>query len=605
MKNILKKIGLFLFTIFLVLTSFSQTESQKESQIQLLIISFQQKRYSKPEKAKEDIEKAVEIAKTSSKKKYLVSTKVLLGQFYDDNNNKKSALTEYTEALKIAKEIKDISGIASAEYNIGYWYHTQNGESQKKEALSHFEKAVEYSKKTKDKKLLAKSFNLVALSYYDLDELKKSEENAVNALILFRELKNKRRMAQSYIILARVNNKKDEFKTAIQYLDSAIVIQKETNNSLEANNSLLTKAEIYFRKKEYQNAIKIAKQVEENPNVMPEQKVYALELLYLINKSMNRTSTSLDYLEETKSIQDSLFQLQRDRMSESVQSEVEAKIKAETIKKEAEINKIQLENDLKESRYLTWALIGISVLLLLVALVSFLFYRQNKMKSEREKIKHEQESIQLEQKLLRTQMNPHFIANSLAAIQGNIYKQDKEKSVTYLSKFAKLMRFILESSREKEVLLEKEIISLTNYLDLQKLLLEEKLTYQINVSEELNVEEYKIPPMLIQPFVENAIVHGIELKNTPGKVSVSFKKEDENLKVIIEDDGLGREKVNAIYEKRKSNHLSFSTNITNERIDKMNTETKGNISSVTENVVKDGEVCGTKVSLILPLKSVY
>src|SRR5210317_1033885 len=100
--------------------------------------------------------------------------------------------------------------------------------------------------------------------------------------------------------------------------------------------------------------------------------------------------------------------------------------------------------------------------------------------------------MHLEQKLLRTQMNPHFIANSLAAIQGNIYKQDKEKSVTYLSKFAKLMRFILESSREKEVLLEKEILSLTNYLDLQKLLLEEKLTYEIAVADELSPEEYRI-----------------------------------------------------------------------------------------------------------------
>ena len=601
MKGMLKKISLFLLVICFNLSSFSQTESQKESQIQLLIISFQQNRYSEPNKAKLDIEKAVEIAKTSKKKNYLVSTKVLLGQFYDDNNSKKKALTEYTEALKIAKEIKDVSGIASSEYNIGYWYHTQSGDSQKKEALLHFEKAVEYAKKAKDKNLLAKSYNLVALSYYDLDELENSNENAISALILFRELKNRRRMAQSYIILARVNNKKDQFKEAIQYLDSAIVIHEETNNNLEINNSLLTKAEIYFRKKEYKKAIKIAKQVEENPDVMAEQKIYALELLYLINKSMNRTSTSLDYLEETKSIQDSIFQLERDKLSESVQSEMDAKIKYENLEKEAKISELQL----KQNRYLNWALIGISVLLLLIALISFLFYRQNKMKSEKEKIKLEQESIQLEQKLLRTQMNPHFIANSLAAIQGNIYKQDKEKSVTYLSKFAKLMRFILESSREKEVLLEKEIISLTNYLDLQKLLLEEKLTYQINVSEELNVDEYKIPPMLIQPFVENAIVHGVELKSEPGNVSLSFEKDGDNLKVIIEDDGLGREKVNAIYKKRKSSHLSFSTNITNERIDKMNTETKGNISSVTEDVINNGEVCGTKVSLILPLKSVY
>ena len=167
------------------------------------------------------------------------------------------------------------------------------------------------------------------------------------------------------------------------------------------------------------------------------------------------------------------------------------------------------------------------------------------------------------------------------------------------------MRFILESSREKEVLLEKEIISLRNYLDLQKLLLEEKLTYTITVQEGFNTDEYKIPPMLIQPFVENAIVHGIELKPNPGTVTLNFTKDNELLKVCIEDDGLGREKVNEIYEKRNSSHLSFSTNITNERIEKINTESQKNISSVTKDIIKNGEVVGTIVELIIPLKSVY
>jgi sensor histidine kinase YesM len=300
-------------------------------------------------------------------------------------------------------------------------------------------------------------------------------------------------------------------------------------------------------------------------------------------------------------MQDSLFQLERNKMMESVESVIQQGDRLEILKKEAEIKDLQLQ----QNKYWTWTLVALSILFLLIALISFLFYRQNKLKSEREKLKLEQESIQLEQTLLRTQMNPHFIANSLAAIQGNIYKQDKEKSVTYLSKFAKLMRFILESSREKEVLLEKEVISLRNYMDLQKLLLEEKLTYTIDVEDGFHTDEYKIPPMLIQPFVENAIVHGVELKTEPGNVTLNFRKEKELLKVIIKDDGLGRERVNEIYKKRNSNHMSFSTNITNERIEKINTESTENISSVTQDIVENGEVIGTIVELIIPLKSVY
>ena len=596
-----KNLGYFLFISFILigLSCFSQSNTQRASQVQLSIISFQQNRFTNPEKAKEDIEKAITLAQSIESKSYLVSTKVLLGEFYDNRNNTQKALQEFTEAHKIAQEINDISGLASCEFNLGFLYHKQKG--KKEIALDHFNSAVTFAKRANEKLLLAKSYNAVSFTHYDLENLDKAEQNSINALILFRELNLRNRMAQSFMTLARVNNKKDEFKTAIQYLDSAMSIFENSNNTAEFNNSKLIKGEIYYRKKEYRKAIAIVKEVEEDPKVMADQRLYALELLYLINKSMNKTSASLDYLEESKSIQDSLGRLQRDKLMESVLSEIEAQNKLETLEKEAEINDLIL----KESRYLTWFLIGISMLLLLVALISFLFYRQNKLKSEREKLKLEQESMQLEQKLLRTQMNPHFIANSLAAIQGNIYKQDKEKSVTYLSKFAKLMRFILESSREKEVKLEKEILSLTNYLDLQKLLLEEKLTYQIAVSKDLEPEDFCIPPMLIQPFVENAIVHGVELKNEPGHVNVSFQKEDNFLKVTIEDDGLGRQKVMEIYEKRKSNHLSFSTNITNERIDKMNTELKGNIRSVTTDLIQDGLVKGTKVELFLPLKNVY
>ncbi len=593
----------FLIVLLLLTTSssFSQTDAQKESEISLLIISFQQNRFSNRTKAETDIKNAISIAETTQKQNNLVSTKILLGELYDDYNSPNKALTQYTEAKNIAEKINDISGLASCEYNLGLLFYKQESDKKKETVLSHFQKSIEYSKQINDNNLLAKSYNKASFVYYDLNELEKAKESAMNGLILLRRLKKRDRMAESYLSLARVNNKQEEFNEALEYLDSAISIYEKSNSTPNINNALLVKSEIYYQKKNYQKALKIAKQVESSPEVMADQKLFALTLLYQINKSMNKTSASLDYLEETKGMQDSLFQLERNRMMESVESVIEQGDRLEILEKEAEIRELTL----KQNRFWSWALVALSVFFLLVALVSFLFYRQNKMKSEREKLKLEQQSIQLEQTLLRTQMNPHFIANSLAAIQGNIYKQDKEKSVTYISKFAKLMRFILESSREKEVLLEKEIISLRNYLDLQKLLLEEKLTYTITVQEGFNTDEYKIPPMLIQPFVENAIVHGIELKPNPGTVTLNFTKDNELLKVSIEDDGLGREKVNEIYEKRNSSHLSFSTNITNERIEKINTESQKNISSVTKDIIKNGEVVGTIVELIIPLKSVY
>jgi tetratricopeptide (TPR) repeat protein len=593
-----------LIILFLVFRSavFSQTESNSEKEIVNLQISFQQNRFTNPNEAKVAIERAIAIAKTIDSESSLLTCKILLGEFYDDNNNFNLAYAQYTEAILIANNTEDYTGLAKAKYNMGFLFYKQNTEPKQKQALTYFKETIFLSKKSKDVFLEAKALNLISFIYYDLNDLDKAEQNALKALALFKKIKKTTRIPQCYITLARVNNKKDNFNKALDFLNKAIDLYKKSNNHLEINNALLVKSEVYLRTKQYKKALLIAQQVNDDPKVMTEQKIYALQLLYEINKSMNNHKKSLDYLEENKLISDSLFKMERSKMEESVRGEIDAKNQLKSLEKENEINELKI----KENNYLIISLISILVLLSLVAIIMFLMFRQNKLKNEREKIKLEQESIQMEQKLLRTQMNPHFIANALAAIQGNIYKQDKEKSVTYLSKFAKLMRFILESSREKEILLSKEILSLKNYLDLQKLLLEDKLNYTVTVDDILNTDEILIPPMLIQPYVENAIKHGVELQETNGNVTLNFYLfDDKTLQIDIVDDGKGVKEVARIYEERKSKHLSFSTNITNERINNYNTKSHHNIKSNTQDVLVDGVVKGTKVTLFVPIKKMF
>lgn len=580
----------------------SQTVVEKKQEIVNKIISFQQNRFTNPKEAKTTIEEAIKIASEIDSKADLVICKTLLGEYYDDNNNFNASFEQYQEAISLAKEINDKEGLAQAKYDMGILFYKQNSKEKRKKALDYLNEAIELATQTNDDFLRAKALNFSSFINYDFNNLSKAEENSLTALRLFRKTNKQNRIPQCYITLSRVYNKKDNYDKAINYLDSAISIYRITNNSLELNNAYLVKSEIYLRKKEYKNALTLAQAVNDNPQVMTEQKIYALQLLYEINKAMNNHKKSLDYLEENKFISDSLYKIDRDKMMESVRSEMEAKNRLETLEKENEINELNI----KKNQYWILVLISISAVLLLIALLTFLIYRQSRMKAERERIKMEQASIQLEQKLLRTQMNPHFIANALAAIQGNIYKQDKEKSVTYLSKFAKLMRFILESSRKKEISLQKEITSLKNYLDLQKLLLEEKLNYSIEVDQSLQTDEILIPPMLIQPYVENAIKHGVELKKEDGHVFLHFsKKNNESIEVIIEDDGLGRAAVAEIYKDRKNKHLSFSTNITNERIANLNTDKNNSFSYQTEDVIKDNKISGTRVILSIPIKNVF
>jgi tetratricopeptide (TPR) repeat protein len=595
-----KKI-LVLFFIAITTWSFSQNNIEKKQQIVNKIIAFQQNRFTKPKKAKEHILEAIKISQEIESKPDLLTSTILLGEFYDDNNNFNASFEQYQSAIKIANEINDKEGLSLAKYDLGILFYKQNSKEKRKKALAYLNESIDLSKETQDDFLRAKALNFSSFINYDFNNLSKAESNSLEALNLFRKTKKRNRIPQCYITLSRVYNKKDQFDKAIIYLDSAISIYQKINNRLELNNAYLVKSEIKLRQKKYNEALKLAQAVNDDPKVMTEQKIYALQLLYETNKAMNNHKKSLDYLEETKFISDSLYKIDRDKMMESVRSEIDAKNQLESLEKENEIN--ELNN--KKNQYWILVLISISAVLMLVAIVTFLIYRQNKMRAERERIKLEQESLQLEQKLLRTQMNPHFIANALAAIQGNIYKQDKEKSVTYLSKFAKLMRFILESSRQKEISLQKEITSLKNYLDLQKLLLEEKLNYEIKIDPELNQDEILIPPMLIQPFVENAIKHGIELKPNNGNVSLNFNQLDnQSLQVTIEDDGLGRDVVDAIYKERKNKHLSFSTNITKERIANLNTEQYA-FSQKIEDIIKDNKVSGTRVILEIPIKNIF
>src|SRR6202008_2622419 len=181
---------------------------------------------------------------------------------------------------------------------------------------------------------------------------------------------------------------------------------------------------------------------------------------------------------------------------------------------------------LSRSRYLTYGMIGIAGLILIVAL---LFIRQTKLKTE-------QKSIHLEQKLLRTQMSPHFIFNARQAIKN---LKEKKKAIKYLSSFGALTRSVLENSRMEFIPLKKEIALLEHYLELQKLLHDQQFTYVINIAPGLDTENIDIPPMLAQPFIENAIEHGLRDVESGGLVEISFSREENKLLLEIKDNGTG------------------------------------------------------------------
>lgn len=237
----------------------------------------------------------------------------------------------------------------------------------------------------------------------------------------------------------------------------------------------------------------------------------------------------------------------------------------------------------------TWFLLAI--IITVISLIALYLWLQ------RRRLVAEKNALISKQKLLRTQMNPHFIFNSLMAIQHFLLRQDSGTAAIYLGKFSKLMRGILSHSKEETITLEKEIEFLDNYLRLQKLRFEESFEYSFNVDENLQLELIKIPPMLTQPFIENAIEHGI--KESCGKVQVTVFGDDNFLKMVVEDNGVGY--LNSVENRAKfQNHESMAINITSERLKLLHKKQKNNITFEITDLSREGGK-GTRVLFKIPL----
>jgi ligand-binding sensor domain-containing protein len=250
-----------------------------------------------------------------------------------------------------------------------------------------------------------------------------------------------------------------------------------------------------------------------------------------------------------------------------------------------------------------WA--KISALLILFGVVYLIFaYRAKRIRKE-EKIKRDYLSqINLiKEQALQLQMNPHFIFNSLNAIQGFIGTDDEEMAMNYLARFARLIRLIFEHSKGNTITLEEELEFINLYLDLEKLRFKDKINYKITVNPEVELAKdiMNIPPLLIQPIVENSFKHGLFHKKGPGNLSIDYSMKDDMLQVIIQDDGIGRVHAMQISQKNSEKQISSGIKTTLERIDLLNFGKNSNLNTLVIEDLYDttGNAAGTKTTLTL------
>lgn len=443
----------------------------------------------------------------------------------------------------------------------------------------------------------------------------------VNQSIKILKQEYKRRMAMVYLAMGRAD-------TAIYYLTEAYNSLSKEGYLMQSQLAALQLAELYLARKETSKANFYFQRSEE---LMEEQlmkgsfyrfdslkytvsfgweiqaplsKKFIKEFIYknAVNfykkmyqyqKTAGNKDAYVNYLEKYSETKDILNKIERRRETIEVQTKYETERKQEEIKTLSQQNKLK-DYQIQQSRVFMFGLGG--ALLLGLAFV-IMFIRQNKLKEEQVKTK-------LQQQLFRSQMNPHFIFNSLGSIQSSIINEEPDKAVKYLSRFSKLMRNILDSSQEESITMAEELSTIENYLELQKIRFSRKFDYSIEMDEEIDTENTFIPPMLAQPFIENAIEHGIKSKETKGNIRVSFKMNGNKILYEIEDDGIGREKAQENLQKQNSDHKSMATSITQERIKVLNRKLKHKIKLEIFDLKDDeGKATGTRVVFEIPFKN--
>jgi LytS/YehU family sensor histidine kinase len=225
---------------------------------------------------------------------------------------------------------------------------------------------------------------------------------------------------------------------------------------------------------------------------------------------------------------------------------------------------------------------------------------ENKHKLER--AAYQNKMAELEMQALRAQMNPHFIFNSLNSINRFILKNQSEAASDYLTKFSRLIRLILLNSQSQAVPLENELEALKLYLEMEESRFEGRFHFQINTDTDLEIEDLEVPPLIIQPYVENAIWHGLMHKEGQGHLSIELHRENGTLLCQITDDGIGRKRAAELKSKSASKGKSLGMQITSHRLALINSlHEKETTVQIIDLVDPAGEALGTRVVLKIPV----
>ncbi len=540
-------------------------------------------------------------------------TSLLTASYFEENKgNYKKAIQILLRVLKELEQEKKKNNKL-----LGYVYRAIGvslaQEKEYEKAKSYISKAIPYAQKDESPVNLGGLYNDLGFIFVEMKDLKSGISYYSKSIAIFKKINDLNSIANSLHNIAGIYATQKSYKSAKKFLEEAIFYNLKAKNFSQLSTNYLN---LYTIEKSENNNEKAIFYLEKFNEAAVASKNLRTQLrstqsLYEYYSETNQKELALKYLEENIRIDKIL------NKDENKNAMLKATFKYETEKKEAQIKALSQQKKiatLETQRQKTIALV-LAISLFSILITSYVVFNRYKIKKQNEVLKSqliqaqktieaEKKATESELKALKSQMNPHFIFNALTSIQDQFMFGDKVLANEQMGNFTYLTRQILNVSGKKQILLATEIDLLTKYLELEKMRFTTDFEYEINLLGDIDEDYHEIPPMLIQPFVENSIKHGLLHKNGLKKIQIDFDlaKTEEYIICTVIDNGIGRQKSAEIKAKNHSTHLSFSTKAIEQRLELLNEKLQlPDLITYTDLISNENEVNGTKVVLKIPI----
>jgi tetratricopeptide (TPR) repeat protein len=516
---------------------------------------------------------------------------LLLANNYKALSNYAKATAFYNQYYQWAVKNKLDSEAGKALMGLGFVYKAQNN---KTEAIAKFESALKFLDKEKDG-------NEIAEVNQELGELYENTQQKTRALEYYSNANEAALENKSTDILIKSNfNISNVLRSEGKYLEELELHQRQLASSIEKNDienqsrENLAIGNVYLELQQPQEAIPYLIQSitqAEQSNIL-ENKSEALKSLSKAYQKQKAFEKSIKAFENYVLIKDSLIAKKEKQLSQQLTvnlSLTEKQKRIDLLEKDVEL--LTSEQLAREARLRTQRVVIYSLLigLVVIGLSSWLVYKN----AQKRRIANQLLAL----KSLRSQMNPHFIFNALNSVNSFISRNDEKSANKYLADFARLMRMVMENSQHDFVTLTGEIQLLQLYLSLEHFRFKEKFEYEFVVDESIDTDKFLLPPMLIQPCIENAIWHGLRYKEQKGFLRVAISESKNVIEVLIEDNGIGRKKSTELKTQHQKTTVSTGIRNTEGRINLIRDVFGKKIEMNIQDAFPEAEDKGTRVRI--------